>query len=388
MNRPQPASTLHARLESLSTPALVLDRVVMERNIARYEARGATLGVKLRPHGKTPKSLEIFARLTRANGRLATSTLAETEAALEIGVGDVFYAVALDHRKVSRAARALRAGGEVSFLIDTLDGARLCAEAAAREGVVLPFWIEIDVDGYRSGTLADGVEFIALARFLTDHPNTRLRGLISYAGASYGGDGAGGRAAIARLHKDALIAARAALAADGHQGLELSFGSGPAFLNAADLDGISEVRAGIHVFQDLFQAGIGACGVEDIAISVLAAVIGARRDLGRLLIDAGGLALSKDRSTQGHAFDAGFGLVCDPVTRRPLGDLIVSSVSQEVGLVTSRSGAPMPFDRLPVGAQVAILPNHADMTAAAYEGYHVVEGDDVVVDYWSRRNFW
>lgn len=388
MNRPQPAATLHTRLESLATPVLVLDRLVMERNIARYEARAEALGVTLRPHGKTPKSLEIFTRLMRGGGGLTTSTLAETEAALEAGGRDIFYAVALDHRKVARAAGMIRAGGDVSFLIDTLEGARLCAEAARREGVVLPFWIEIDVDGYRSGLPADGADFLGLARFLADHPSTRLRGLMSYAGASYGGDGAVARGAIARLHKDALLAARARLAAEGHQALELSFGSGPAFLDAADLDGISEVRAGIHVFQDLFQAGIGACAVEDIAVSVLASVIGARRDLGRLMIDAGGLALSKDRSTQGRAFDAGFGLVCDPATRQPIGDLIVSAVSQEVGMITSPSGAALPFERLPVGGQVAILPNHADMTAAAYEGYHVVEGDDRVVAYWSRRNFW
>ena len=64
-------------------------------------------------------------------------------------------------------------------------------------------------------------------------------------------------------------------------------------------------------FQDLFQAGLGACSVDDVALSVLATVTGRQPAQDRFVIDAGGLALSKDRSTQGTAFDAGYGLVCD-----------------------------------------------------------------------------
>lgn len=377
------------RLDDLATPALVLDRAIMERNIARFEALSRRLGVPLRPHGKTPKSAPIFRRLVR-NGAvgLTTSTLAETEAAIDAGVADVFYAVPLDYRKVRQAAGLLRGRTALSFLTDTLDGARLCAEAATREDVVLPFWVEIDVDHYRTGISADSEDFRALARFLASHPNTRLRGLMSYGGASYGASAPDAAAALAEAHRAALTAAAGRLGADGIDALEISFGSGPAILHARDMTGVTELRAGIHVFQDLFQAGIGACRIEDIAVSVLASVIGARRDLNRLVIDAGGLALSKDRSTAGHSFDAGFGLVCDARSGKPIDDLYVVAVSQELGLMTTRSGSPAPFDRLPIGSQVRILPNHADMTAAAYQGYTVVDGDDRIIDYWARANHW
>ena len=71
------------------------------------------------------------------------------------------------------------------------------------------------------------------------------------------------------------------------------------------LAGVTEVRAGVYMFGDLFQAEIGTHGLEDIAVTVLTSVIGRRP--GRLLVDAGGLALSKDRSTEAAPHDSALG---------------------------------------------------------------------------------
>ena len=98
--------------------------------------------------------------------------------------------------------------------------------------------------------------------------------------------------------------------------------------------------------------------------------------------------MSKDRSTQGYSFDAGYGLVCDAKTGKVIDDLYVSDVSQELGLVTTLSDQPFNLDDFPIGSQLRILPNHADMTAAAYEEYNVVEGDDVIQTVWQRTNRW
>ena len=70
-------------------------------------------------------------------------------------------------------------------------------------------------------------------------------------------------------------------------------------------DGVTEVRPGVYVFQDMFQVGIGSCSINALALSVLASVIANNRDRGTLILDAGGLALSKDRSTSNSDFDAG-----------------------------------------------------------------------------------
>ena len=103
------------------------------------------------------------------------------------------------------------------------------------------------------------------------------------------------------------------------------------------------------------------------------------------MLDAGGLALSKDRSTAETEFDAGFGLVAD-LNGDPIGELCIDRVHQEHGeIVVSK---PDTFAQIPVGSKVRIYPNHACMTAAAYDAYNVVDGGTMVIDTWPRCNGW
>ena len=57
----------------------------------------------------------------------------------------------------------------------------------------------------------------------------------------------------------------------------VSVGSTPTALHARRLDGVTEVRAGVYVFFDLVMAGVGVCGVDEIALSVLAEIVAVRR---------------------------------------------------------------------------------------------------------------
>ena len=374
-------------LFDLPTPSLILDRAKTERNVAGMATRAQKLGVPLRPHGKTPKNVEI-GRLFMQHGAigLTTSTLREAEGYFAGGVTNLFYAVALSARKVGRVAALIKAGAEFLGLVDHVEAARQIAEAATEHGVELPLLIEVDVDGYRAGVPLDDPGFLRLAVLLRDEPGVRLAGLMSYGGASYGLDPAGA-ADLAERHRLALLRGRAVLADAGMDCPMLSFGSSPAVLHATRMDGITELRCGIFAFQDLFQAAIGACRVGDIALSVLTEVIGVRPDLNRAIVDAGGLAMSKDLSTARTRRDAGYGLVCD-IDGEVITDVYMSATSQELGLLTTFSGGPLPFDRLTIGTRVRILPNHADMTAAAYDGYHVIGGPNDDIEYWPRFNGW
>jgi D-serine deaminase-like pyridoxal phosphate-dependent protein len=120
---------------------------------------------------------------------------------------------------------------------------------------------------------------------------------------------------------------------------------------------------------------------------VLTTVVARQPRQQRLFVDAGGLALSKDRSTAGHAFDAGYGLVCD-LDGQPIPGLIVSAASQEMGTVTSRDGVPIDPDAFPVGRRLRILPNHSCFTAAAHPRYQLVDGGTEVTAVWDRVNGW
>jgi D-serine deaminase-like pyridoxal phosphate-dependent protein len=137
------------------------------------------------------------------------------------------------------------------------------------------------------------------------------------------------------------------------------------------LDGVTEVRAGVYPFFDLVQAGLGVCDIDDIALSVIATVIGHQRDKGWVIIDAGWMALSQDRGTAGQKVDQGYGLVCD-AAGIVLSDLIVINANQEHGIVACRPGAVAPLPDLPIGTSLRILPNHACAMAAQFDHYDVI----------------
>lgn len=376
------------RLNDLPTPCLVLDRPRLQRNIDRMHDRAAQLGVWLRPHLKTPKSIDVARLLLQRQARGVTvSTLAEAAYFAGHGLLDQFYAVPLAPDKVPRIAALMRQGATVLCVAHDLDAIAPIAARARDEGIVLPLVIDVDVDRHRSGVAASDPDFLAIARAIHVDPNLSLRGIMIYAGASYDAPDTEAIAALAERIRLGGLAARDLLQAQGLPCEVVSYGSSPGTYFARDMTGITESRAGVYPFQDLFQAGLGACSVDDIALSVLATVTGRQASQNRLIIDAGGLALSKDRSTQGTGFDAGYGLVCD-LDGQVLPDLYVRSASQEIALVTTRSGAPLDVAAFPVGRRLRILPNHACFTAAGHEGYHVVDGARDVVAWWPRVNGW
>jgi D-serine deaminase-like pyridoxal phosphate-dependent protein len=166
----------------------------------------------------------------------------------------------------------------------------------------------------------------------------------------------------------------------------VSLGSSPTALYGRDMGGVTDVRAGVYMFGDLFQGQIGTHGLDDIAVTVLTAVTGRKPDRNAVLVDAGAIALSKDRSTEKAPKDYGFGLMLDLDGERSFGDAIVARTHQEHGEV--RGEHPLPFDTLPIGALVRIAPNHTCLTVAAHDRYFVVDGGREVLATWDRVNGW
>jgi D-serine deaminase-like pyridoxal phosphate-dependent protein len=151
------------------------------------------------------------------------------------------------------------------------------------------------------------------------------------------------------------------------------------------LEGVDEARPGVYLFQDIHQAALGSCSLDQIALTVLTTVIGKRPEANLLLVDAGGLALSKDRSTAGMgASDGGFGLVRD-LDGQLIEGARITSVCQEHGFL--QLPPHLSVDSFPAGTLFRILPNHACMTAAAHDSYRVVQGG-ALRDSWRRINFW
>jgi len=376
---PVPASIL-----DLPTPALLLDRTRLERNAARLRAQVRTLGVALRPHVKTAKSIDVLRVLSgSAELPITVSTLAEARYFFANGVTDILYAVGIAPVKLPEVADLMRAGCTLRIILDTLEAADAVRAFAESQAVPIEALIEIDSDGHRAGVAPGDPLLIAIGERL----GPSLAGVMTHAGASYDCRTRAEFEGMAEQERALTVRAAERLRAAGLDCSIVSVGSTPTLHYALGLDGVTEARAGVYAFGDLVQAELGTCGVDDIAIGVLASVIGHNRQHGRVLVDAGFLALSRDRGTADLPVDWGYGAVCDPVTGAVIDDVIVSSTNQEHGIVTARSGT-IDFDLFPIGSRVRILPNHACATAAAYERYHVTDGEERIVDVWERVNGW
>lgn len=386
--KPAHAEKTATTLGDLATPCLILDAGRMERNVARLKARLDRLGVTLRPHLKTCKSVEVAQRVMASpSGPATVSTLLEAEQFAAAGVRDIVYAVGLAPSKLAQVL-ALRAGGtDLTVVLDTVEQARAVAQASRDAGTRIPALIEIDCDGHRSGVLPTHRQLLLdIGRALED--GAQLRGVITHAGASYSARGADALRECAEAERRSVVDAAAILRQAGLPCPVVSVGSTPTAHHATDLSGVTEVRAGVFVFFDLVMAGIGVCQVDDIALSVLATVIGHQRDKGWILVDAGWMAMSQDRGTRRQAVDQGYGLVCD-TAGIPYPDLIMADANQEHGILMVRPASGGTLPDLAIGDRVRILPNHACATGAQHRAYHVVRGSDAQVEAeWPRFGGW
>lgn len=378
-------------LADLSTPCLLLDRARMERNIARVQACACALGVDLRPHMKTAKSAPVAKRATHGfSGGITVSTLAEASYFLKHGFRDITYAIGISPAKLETIAALQKDGAVVRVLTDNVDAARAIAARAKALGASFRVMIEIDTGHGRAGVSPAGPELLAVADALRA-PGVSVEGVLTHAGHSYHGESGTAIARIAEQERLGVVTAAERLRAAGHAAPVVSVGSTPTAVFAEHLRGVTEMRPGNFVFFDLFQSGLGTCGEEDIAVSVLASVIGHHRGRNHILLDAGALALSKDSGANEHRPGTGYGAVCLAAAERPEPGLAVLHLHQEHGIVGHGKGLdaidPLPFARFPVGARVRVLPSHSCITAAAYDRYYVTEGERVV-DVWDRVGGW
>jgi D-serine deaminase-like pyridoxal phosphate-dependent protein len=381
-------STGAASLNTIETPALVLDVTKVDRNIARLRKHLAGLGVTFRPHVKTAKSIDVTRRLFPGGvGPITVSTLAEAEYFAGHGFRDIVYAVGLAPQKAERALQLRRAGVDLKVILDTVDQARALGAAGRAMGILPSALIEIDSDNHRGGLAPDDPLLGEVAGALQDS-DVELAGVLTHAGESYALSDPESLVTAAEGERAGAVAAATILRGQGFDCPIVSVGSTPTAHFAKNLDGVTEVRAGVFMFFDLVMLGIGVCRVEDLALSVLATVIGKKPEKGWVLVDSGWMALSRDRGTASQAVDQGYGLVCD-IAGRPYPDLIVAQASQEHGVLALRPESTEALPDLPVGSRVRILPNHACATAAQHEIYNVIAGSNPQIEaQWPRKRGW
>jgi len=368
------------------TPCLLLDDNKLRNNIRQMIDRYQGKNINLRPHLKTSKSVHIAQLFIKEKiHQFTVSTLKEAEYFVTNGIKDLFYAVSMIPNKISRVVELNKQGANISICVDNIDNVKAIADCSVN--CQIEVYIEIDVDQHRTGINPhDKEQLVSIAKLINSSKNLIFKGVFAHAGESYSCQSIEEIAVAAQNERKQTGLAAKHIEQEGIHCDVISVGSTPTASVGGNYFTINEMRAGVFVFQDVFQSNLNVCSQDEIALSVLTSVISHSKDNNRLVVDAGGLALSKDRSTASQNFDCRYGLVCD-LDGNIIENLILDNVNQEHGYITSRDSSPVDFQQFPIGSHFRILPNHACMTASAHDGYHLVQNNKIT-EYWSRINGW
>ncbi|WP_438765627.1 DSD1 family PLP-dependent enzyme [Kushneria sp. TE3] len=374
-------------IQNLETPAALIDVERMQRNIKRMQGRMDTLGVRFRPHVKTTKCPAVAqAQMTAGAQGITVSTLKEAEQFFNAGMTDILYAVGMVPSKLSQALALRQRGCALKLIVDNIDAAQALGDFGKAHDATFEVWIEIDSDGHRSGVKPEDNALLEIARALQES-GVHFGGVMTHAGSSYDYNTPEDLLSIAEQERKGAVRAADRLRDAGFSCPVVSVGSTPTALSAEHLEGVTEVRAGVYVLFDLVMHNVGVCTLDDIALSVLTTVIGHQEEKGWAIVDAGWMAMSRDRGTQKQQHDFGFGQACTE-DGTVLEGYILSGANQEHGILSCTRDIDHDIKQhFPIGTRLRILPNHACATGAQHPQYGALRPDGGI-DLWPRFYGW
>jgi D-serine deaminase-like pyridoxal phosphate-dependent protein len=347
-------------LDSTPTPAVLVDLDVVVRNVAAMAERARRAGVRLRPHAKTHKTVEIARLQTAAGaGGLSVAKVGEAEVFAAEGFEDLFVAYPVVGEDKGRRLLTLSDRVRLAVGVDSPDGARTLDAVFRAAGRRLDVLLKIDVGFHRVGVLPD--QAVPLAQSISNLSGLRLRGVFTHAGHAYLAESPDGVAEIGRSEGVILVETAQRIRDSGIEVEEVSVGSTPTAPHAMSVEGVTECRPGNYVFHDASQVSLGVCRPEDCALTVLATVVSAPAP-DRAVVDAGSKTLSSDPL---RPRGPGFGFVIGRRSR-------LARLSEEHGVIDVVAG-----ESFRVGERVRILPNHACVVANLHDRLLAVRGGSV-----------
>lgn len=360
MLEPERAVSATTSVEALDTPALIVDADRLEGNIARWAAFARQAGVRLRPHGKTHKCVEIAQRQLGAGAvGLTLAKIGEAEVMASSGIRDIFLAYEVIGRPKVARLQALARIARIRVGVDSEGGADALDDAARDAGLVFDVLIEVDTGLGRCG-VAPGEPLQALAKHVTRLRGLRIAGIFTYRGYRPDPEAAG------REEGEIMVREADRLRKAGIEIEEISVGSTPTGRSAGRVPGITEIRPGTYVFNDAMQVRWGCATADECALTVLARVI-SRPSRDVAVLDAGSKALTAEHgpfSSRGESH----GVI------RGYPDCQIDRLWEEHGRVQLTDEAR----RLAVGDLVHIIPTHVCPTVNLAERLVCVKGRQVV----------
>lgn len=351
------------RSKELSTPALTIDLGILEANLDRMAHYCNEHGLGLRPHTKTHKTPEL-ARMQVDRGAvgLTVAKVGEAEVMADAGLDDILVAYPIWGVEKLRRLAMLARGRNILLSLDNEATAHELSRAMAAQDATIGVLVEFDSGVGRCG-LEPGVACVELAAKVAKLEGLRFRGLMTYYGNIWGTE-------EERRAEAALVAGRVGHVLRAFEEARMpteivSGGSTPAALLTEIIPGITEIRPGTYVYNDLNTLYQGVCGLNDCAARVVTTVVSTAVP-GRAILDAGSKTLSSDLLQSGPK--SGYGYIVEAP------DAKLFSLSEEHGSVDITNSAR----GLHVGEVVTVIPNHVCTCVNMHDEVFLLRDEQVV----------
>jgi D-serine deaminase-like pyridoxal phosphate-dependent protein len=351
-------------LGELATPAVLIDKATVVRNLDRMQAEANARGVRLRPHSKTHKS-PIIAKwqLDRGAIGICCAKIGEAEVFADAGVRDIRLPYPINPANADRVI-ALLDRTHLSFIVDHPLVAARWSEAMTRAGKQVDVLVKIDVGFHRCGIDPEAREALATIKGMASLPGLRFRGLLSHAGQTYHAHSEDGLRKMAEAEAQCMRDLAERCRKNGVPVEEVSAGATPPARFSLQQAGFTEYRPGNYVYLDRTQAALGAGTLDDCALTVLATVV-SKPAANRLILDSGSKTLTND-GARGFAPAPGYGVVVNEP------NLLIERLSEEHATVKVDGTTS-----LEPGDRVRIIPNHSCVVSNLVDRAWLVDGDTV-----------
>jgi D-serine deaminase-like pyridoxal phosphate-dependent protein len=369
-------------IADLITPALILDKTTLLRNIQMMAEKAQRNQVQLRPHIKTHKCIEIANLQTEygATG-LTISTLGEAAAFINKGFSDITLAYPIIPDKFS-ALLELAQRAQITVVTDhPAIATRLEARCIAAD-IELNVLMKIDCGYHRCGVDLKDPKALKLVNQLADASHLTFGGILTHAGHAYNATSQEEIRIIAETEQQVMLQFSKMLNANGFTPETVSIGSTPTAMLAPEFkSGITEIRPGNYVFFDNMQVLLGSCSLTDCALSVLTSIVSVQDS--HVVVDAGATALSKDAAATHIDANQGYGIVLIPEDGFEPIVAQITQLSKEHGKIKFPNSNDHSFAP---GNHLRIIPNHSCLTANLFDHYYIIDKNRVTTTWPIHRD--
>lgn len=351
-------------IDTISTPAILLEREVIEKNIHRMKRLAARNRIALRVHVKTHKIPEFARRQIRAGAvGIAVAKVGEAEVFANAGIRDIQIAnLIVGEDKLRRVAR-LASHCRLSLTVDSTEHLIMIANVLGRRAGRLQLLVEVNSGMNRNG-VDSYKQLEKIFKTAASMKNINLVGLMTHAGHAYGATSREERGFIGTMEGALLVNYAQRLRRSGYDIRTISVGSTPTAEYCAAVKGVTELRVGNYIFNDMTQVALRVARKSDCALAVLATVISVPSKE-RVIIDAGSKALGLDKGAHGKNLIRGFGYI------ETKGDRL-SRLSEEHGIIDR------PEAKYQIGEKIKIIPNHACAVMNLFDFAYLVNKDKIL----------